>query len=313
MKNLKKLFAIALVVGLMGAVGVAYAAVTKTPAEITAAVTGQTVSEVNQERAAGQSYGAIANEAGKLDEFKAQMLEQRKALLDERIKTGTLTEEQAKQMPYNPFDLTKVWYQKDFPLIEVGVLELNRNPDNYFQDIEQAAFDPGAVVPGISFSPDKMLQGRLFSYGDAQRYRLGVNHHQIPVNSPRNASAHTSHRDGQMRVDGNAGSTLAYEPNSFGEWEGQPEYMEPPLELSGAAGTWDFRVDDVDYFTQPGKLFRLMNPEQQQVLFENTARAMGDAPEFIKLRHIGNCYRADADYGKGVANALGLSLEEAIS
>jgi len=99
-------------------------------------------------------------------------------------------------MPYNPFDLTKVWYKKDFPLIEVGVLELNRNPENYFQEVEQAAFNPAAVVPGISFSPDKMLQGRLFSYGDAQRYRLGVNHHQIPVNSPKHAQANPSHRDG---------------------------------------------------------------------------------------------------------------------
>ncbi len=119
-----------------------------------------------------------------------------------------MTDEQAQKMPYNPFDLTKVWYHKDFPLIEVGILELNRNPDNYYQDVEQAAFNPAAVVPGIGFSPDKMLQGRLFSYGDAQRYRLGINHHQIPVNSANNAVAHESHRDGQMRVAGNHVPTL---------------------------------------------------------------------------------------------------------
>ena len=221
-----------------------------------------------------------------------------------------MTEEQARKMPYNPFDLTKVWYQKEFPLIEVGVLELNRNPENYFQDVEQAAFNPAAVVPGIGFSPDKMLQGRLFSYGDAQRYRLGVNHHQIPVNSPKNAPAHASHRDGQMRVDGNHGATLGYEPNSFGEWQEQPEFKEPPLDLFGAADNWNFREDDSDYYTQPGKLFRLMSTAQQQVLFENTARAMGDAPEFIKIRHIGNCLKADPAYGKGVAKALGISLDK---
>jgi catalase len=193
----------------------------------------------------------------------------------------------------------------------VGVLELNRNPENYFQDVEQAAFNPAAVVPGISFSPDKMLQGRLFSYGDAQRYRLGVNHHQIPVNSPQSGCpVHASHRDGQMRVDGNHGATLGYEPNSFGEWQAQPEYKDPPLELTGAADIWDFREDDDDYYTQPGKLFRLMKKPQQQVLFENTARAMGDAPQFIKIRHIVNCYKADPAYGKGVAAALGIPMSK---
>jgi catalase len=145
-----------------------------------------------------------------------------------------MTEEQANNMPYNPFDLTKVWYKKDYPLIEVGYFELNKNPDNYFRDVEQSAFNPASVVPGISFSPDKMLQGRLFSYGDAQRYRLGVNHHQIPVNAPR-CPVNSYHRDGQMRVDANAGSTIGYEPNSYGKWQEQPEYKDPPLPLSGAA------------------------------------------------------------------------------
>jgi len=113
-----------------------------------------------------------------------------------------------------------------------------------------------------------------------------------------------------MRVDGNHGATLGYTPNSFGEWEAQPQYKEPPLELSGAADHWDARADDSDYYTQPGKLFRLMNAAQQKVLFENTARAMGDAPEFIKIRHIGNCLKADPEYGKGVAKALGISMEK---
>ncbi|PKL57834.1 MAG: catalase, partial [Methanomicrobiales archaeon HGW-Methanomicrobiales-5] len=220
-----------------------------------------------------------------------------------------MTEKQAAEMPYNPFDLTKVWYKKDFPLIEVGVMELNRNPDNYFADVEQAAFNPANIIPGIGFSPDKMLQGRLFSYGDAQRYRLGVNHHSIPVNKPRNET-NSFHRDGQMRVDGNFGATLGYEPNSYGEWQEQPEFAEPPLDLVGAADHWNFREDDSDYFTQPGKLFRLMNPAQQQVLFENTARAMGDAPKEIKVRHIGNCLKADSAYGAGVAKALGIPLSD---
>ncbi len=193
--------------------------------------------------------------------------------------------------------------------IEVGYFELNRNPDNYFAQIEQAALNPASVVPGIGFSPDKMLQGRLFSYGDAQRYRLGVNFNQIPVNAPKSPT-NSYHRDGMMRVDDNAGSTLGYEPNSYGKWQEQPEYREPPLELSGAAMQWNYREDDSDYYTQPGLLFHLMSKEQQQVLFENTARAMGDAPKEIKIRHISTCLKADPAYGKGVADATSISLDE---
>jgi catalase len=153
-----------------------------------------------------------------------------------------------------------------------------------------------------------MLQGRLFSYGDAQRYRLGVNHQQIPVNAPR-CPYHAYHRDGAMRVDGNYGAVLGYEPNSYGEWQEQPSAKEPPLELSGAAEHWNHR-EDTDYYSQPGKLFRLMKPVQQKVLFENTARAMGDIPREIKIRHIQNCLKADETYGKGVADALGIPLSE---
>jgi catalase len=220
-----------------------------------------------------------------------------------------MPEKEAANCPYNPFDLTKVWYHKDYPLIEVGVLELNRNPENYFAEVEQSAFNPASVVPGISFSPDKMLQGRLFSYGDAQRYRLGVNHQQIPVNAPR-CPFHNYHRDGAMRVDGNHGSTIGYEPNSSGEWQEQADFNEPPLSLEGAADHWNHR-EDTDYFSQPGKLFQLMNTEQQQALFDNTARAMGDAPKEIKMRHIGNCLKADPAYGEGVAKALGMELNQA--
>ncbi len=215
----------------------------------------------------------------------------------------------AEKVPFHPFDLTKVWPHKDYPLIEVGVMELNRNPDNYFAEVEQAAFNPNNIVPGIGFSPDKMLQGRLFSYGDAQRYRLGVNHHLIPVNRPR-CPFHSYHRDGSMRVDGNHGSTLSYEPNSYGEWQEQPEFREPPLKINGAADHWDYREDDADYFTQPGNLFRIMPPDEQLRLFGNTARAMGDAPKEIKIRHIRHCHKADPAYGQGVANALGISMSE---
>ena len=215
----------------------------------------------------------------------------------------------AEKLPYHPFDLTKVWYHGDYPLIEVGVMELNRNPDNYFADVEQAAFNPANVVPGIGFSPDKMLQGRLFSYGDAQRYRLGVNHHLIPVNAAR-CPFHSYHRDGAMRVDGNHGGTRGYEPNSYGDWRQQPEFAEPPLKISGDAAHWNYREDDDDYYTQPGKLFRLMKPDEQSRLFANTACAMGDAPKMIKVRHIGNCFKADPAYGKGVADALGIPLSE---
>lgn len=220
-----------------------------------------------------------------------------------------MTEEEALNMPYNPFDLTKVWYKKDFPLIEVGEFELNRNPANYFAEVEQAAFTPANVVPGISFSPDKMLQGRLFSYGDAQRYRLGVNHHQIPVNQPR-CPVHSFHRDGAMRVDGNHGSTLHYEPNTYGEWQQQPEYAEPPLDIYGAADRWDFAKDDDNYFEQPGKLFNLMDDEQKALLFKNTADEVGPAAKHIQLRHIVHCYKADPAYGKGVADALGIAWSE---
>ena len=213
-----------------------------------------------------------------------------------------MSEEDAKHYKFNPFDLTRVWLKKDYPLIEVGEFELNRNPENYFADVEQAAFNPASVVPGISFSPDKMLQGRLFSYGDAQRYRLGVNHNLIPVNAPK-CETNSYHRDGLMRVDGNAGATVGYEPNSYEAWQEQKEFAEPTLDIDGGANRWE--MDD-DNFTQPRMLFQLMSKEQQEVLFQNTARAMGDAPEFIKQRHIDNCTKADPAYGAGVAKALGL-------
>lgn len=213
-----------------------------------------------------------------------------------------MTEDEADACPFNPFDLTKVWPKGDFPLIEVGTFELNRNPDNFFQDVEQAAFSPANVVPGIGFSPDRMLQGRLFSYGDTQRYRLGVNHAQIPVNAPR-CPVHGYHRDGAMRVDGNGGRSTHYAPNSRGALQPQPDFSEPPLRNQGAAARWNHR-DDEDYFSQPRALFRLMSAEQRQTLFDNTARAINGASQPIIDRHIENCAKADHAYAAGVTEAI---------
>lgn len=213
-----------------------------------------------------------------------------------------MTEEQAVGHPVNPFDLTKVWPHRDYPLMEVGIIELNRNPDNVFSEVEQASFSPSSIVPGIGFSPDRMLQARLFAYNDAARYRLGVNHYQIPVNAPR-CPAHSFHRDGAMRVDGNYGGTLSYAPNSGGEWIDQPQFGEPPLPLQGAAAHWDHRLDE-DHFEQPGNLFRNMTPAQQQALFDNTGRSMRGVSDYIKTRHISNCSKADRKYGEGLARAM---------
>ena len=214
-----------------------------------------------------------------------------------------MPETDAEKVPYHPFDLTKVWPKGDYPLIEVGEFELNRNPENFFADVEQSAFAPSNLVPGIGVSPDKMLQSRLFNYADAQRYRLGTNYQQIPVNAAR-CPVNSNHRDGGGRVDGNYGSRLHYEPNSFNQWQEQPQFREPPLQITGDADWWNFRDDDANYYKQPGDLFRLLTPEKQQLLFDNTARAMGDAPDFIKQRHVDNCSKADSAYGAGVAAAL---------
>jgi catalase len=217
-----------------------------------------------------------------------------------------MTAARAEQHPHNPFDVTKVWPKAQYPLVEVGLLELNRNPENVFAEVEQAAFSPANVVPGIGFSPDRMLQARLFSYGDAQRYRLGVNFNQIPVNHPR-CPFHSYHRDGAMRVDGNLGATPSYYPNRHGQWADAGSPAEPPLPLNGEAGHWDHRVDD-DHWEQPGILFRSMSSEQRRALFENTARAMEGVSAAVKQRHVDNCSKADPAYGLGVARALGLSL-----
>ncbi|MCG9545337.1 catalase [Vibrio sp. Isolate33] len=219
-----------------------------------------------------------------------------------------MTEKEANDVEFNPFDLTKVWPHARFPLIEVGELELNRNPENFFAEVEQSAFNPAAIVPGIGFSPDRMLQGRLFAYGDAQRYRLGVNHHQIPVNAPR-CPVHSYHRDGAMRVDGNFGSTKGYEPNQYGEWAQQSEHAEPALELEGEVNHWDHR-EDTDYFTQAGNLFRIMTSSEQKSLFENTARSISSASRKVQLKHVQHALLADRNYAQGLAKLLGFELSK---
>ena len=229
-----------------------------------------------------------------------------------KLQVQLMTEDEARDYHINPFDLTKVWYHKDFPLRDVGILELNRYPENFFAEIEQAAFNPMNIVDGIGFSPDKMLQGRLFSYGDAQRYRLGVNHNLIPVNQPK-CPFHSYHRDGKMRTDGNYGATVAYEPNSFGEWKDDPSLKEPPMKVNGDVYNYDERLYDNDYYTQPGKLWRLMSDEDKSATCDNTAAQMKGVPLFIMQRHVRACHNADPEYGRMLADALGLDLAEALT
>ena len=222
------------------------------------------------------------------------------------VSVQIMPELEAETYRINPFDLTKVWPHADYPLVEVGELVLNRNPENYFAEVEQAAFSPASVVPGISFSPDKMLQGRLFAYADAQRYRLGANHQALPVNRPHVAEVRNYQRDGAMRFDGNGGGRPNYEPNSFGGPAQDPAKAEPPLRISGDASRYDHRAGNDD-FTQAGALFRLIGTEAQERLMDNIAGSLGQAPEFIQQRQLNHFFAADPAYGAGIAKRLGLT------
>jgi len=220
-----------------------------------------------------------------------------------------MSEGQASVRTDNPFDVTKTWSQKEFPLIEVGVLELNRNPHNYFAEVEQAAFAPSNVVPGVGLSPDRMLQGRVFAYADAHRYRVGTNHQQLPVNAPR-CPYQNYQRDGAMRFDGNGGSAPNYEPNSYDDAPKQArEYSEPALPLAGLADRHDHRTDD-DYFSHAGALFRLMTFEEQALLVGNIVGAMKSVTRDVQLRQVGYFVKADPAYGMGVAKGLGIDPSE---
>jgi len=197
-----------------------------------------------------------------------------------------------------------VWPHGDFPLIDVGIVELNRNPDNYFAEVEQSSFSPANVVPGISHSPDKMLQFRIFSYADAHRHRVGTNHESLPVNKAR-CPVHTYHRAGAMRFADNGKGSVNYEPNSFGGPVEDPKFKEPPLPVGDVADRYNHRDGNDDY-KQPGDLFRLMSPDQKEQLFANIAAAMEGVPEYIMRRQIEHFSKADPAYGRGVAQKLGL-------
>lgn len=219
-----------------------------------------------------------------------------------------MPEEEADAYPVNPFDLTKVWSQKDYPLIEVGIMELNRNPENYFAEVEQSAFEPSNIVPGMGFSPDKVLQARVFSYADAHRYRIGTNYAHLPVNAAK-SPVHTYHRDGAMRFDDNGGSIPVYEPNSLGGPEEAAGEGEPALRSVGPADRYDHRIDNDD-FGQAGDLFRLLSREEQERLTANIARAMDGVPEQVQRRQLRQFFLADPAYGEGVARRLGFDQSE---
>ncbi|MEJ9228369.1 catalase KatA [Peribacillus butanolivorans] len=216
--------------------------------------------------------------------------------------------EDADTYRFDPFDVTKVWSQKDYPLIELGRMELNRNPENYFAEVEQATFSPGTFVPGIEASPDKMLQGRLFAYGDAHRYRVGSNHNQLPVNRPK-VEANNYQRDGFMRADDNGKGSVYYEPNSFDGPTETAENKTTPFEVTGQVAQVGHNSDD--HYTQAGDLYRLLSEEEKSRLVETIVGAMKPVElEEIKLRQIGHFYKADPEYGTRIAEGLGLAVPE---
>jgi len=222
-----------------------------------------------------------------------------------------MTEEQAENHKENPFDITKVWSHKEYPLIEAGVLELNRNPEDYFADVEKAAFNPGHLVPGIGLSPDKLLQGRLFAYGDAQRYRLGLNSCESMVNKER-CPGPTCYRDNVIRVDENNGDTIGCVSN-FSKWEERTAFQESVLKLEGDMDWVSLKEKkNDDCFYQTGDLYRLMNERQKQSLISNTVDAMSGVTKNIKYRHAVHCYLADEDYGRRLTNEMNLEEDRVI-
>lgn len=224
------------------------------------------------------------------------------------VQVQVMPETDADKTPYNPFDLTKVWPHADYPPVDVGVLELNRNPDNYFADIEQAAFSPSNVVPGIGLSPDKVLQARIFAYADAHRYRIGTHYEALPVNAPKCPVRHY-HKDGAMRFFANdtGNADAYYEPNGCGGPAQAPEFAEPPLRISGDVDRYGHRDGNDDY-TQAGNLFRLFQQGEKSRLFGNIAAAMQGVPEDIVRRQLAHFAKADPAYAEGVARRLGLAF-----
>jgi catalase len=214
--------------------------------------------------------------------------------------------EDANTYRFDPFDVTKTWSHKDYPLIEVGRMVLDRNPENYFAEVEQATFSPGTLVPGIDVSPDKMLQGRLFAYHDAHRYRVGANHQMLPINAAKN-QVNNYQRDGQMNFGSNGGGSVYYEPNSFGGPAETAAAKPAPLEVSGTTDSVPYFKED--YYTQPGDLYRLQTPEEQDRLVATfTGGLSAVTHEHIQLRMIDHLYKVDADLGTRVAAGLGLAV-----
>ena len=220
------------------------------------------------------------------------------------FKIQIMTQDQAKSVKFNPFDLTKTWSHKEFPLIDVGVMTLNENPKNYFNEVEQAAFSPSNIVPGISFSPDKMLQARIFSYPDAQRYRIGTHYAQLSVNRPiseiNTYVVGGAMNNGMYKLDDKA----YYEPNSFGGGKEDRNLLEPDINLEGAMQRYDHRAEDHDYYSQPRALFALMNDSQKSQLFSNIAESMAGVSKAIKERAIGHFEQISPEYANGVRAAL---------
>ncbi|MFA4948223.1 MAG: catalase [Candidatus Krumholzibacteriia bacterium] len=227
-----------------------------------------------------------------------------------RLEVQIMTPEQADKYRFDPFDITKVWPHGDFPPMDVGRFVLDRNPENYFAEVEQAAFNPSNFVPGVGPSPDKMLQGRLFSYHDTHLHRLGPNYHLLPVNAPKGTRMNNYQRDGSMRTDDNGGAGPNYWPNSFGGPAPNPGFAAPPIVVSGTAARHAYTLGDVD-FVQPGDLYRkVMKDKDRENLVGNIMSHLGGAQKRIQLRQSALFYKADADYGERVAKGLKLSSDE---
>jgi catalase len=218
------------------------------------------------------------------------------------VKIQIMPEKEAVTLAYNPFDLTKVLPHKDYPLMDVGVLELNRNPENYFAEVEQAAFSPSNLPPGIGASPDKMLQARMFAYPDAQRYRIGGNYQALPVNRPK-SPVNNNQRDGALRFDGNAGAQDNYEPDSFGGPVPDPSAKEPPLRISGDADRYNSHAGNDDY-SQAGALYNIMTEEQKDRLTSTIAGTMQGIPRELALKNIAHFKKCDPDYGTRIEKKL---------
>jgi catalase len=226
-----------------------------------------------------------------------------------RVQIQIMPELQARSYAIHPFDLTKVWPHADYPVMDVGVMTLTQNPRNYFAEVEQAAFEPGNMPPGMGASPDKVLQARLLSYPDAHRHRIGIQYAALPVNRP-HCPVKTYHRDGASRFDGNGEGGVNYEPNSFDGPVQDPRVREPALALQGDADRFDNRQGNEDY-SQAGALYRLMSPAQKDQLIGNLLAVLQTVPRAIQLRQLQQFGRADSGYGARVAAGLGISAKDA--